>query len=65
MAPSQALLAVLLFLKAIVGTNGQSGPALAPAPVTQLDLTNQFPLPLYLANYKPSNVVIDWNSVRG
>ena len=64
MALSKAVLAVWLLLKALTGVHSQSVPALAPAPVTEVDLTKQFPLPIYLANYKASNVVLDWNSVR-
>ena len=56
-------MAVLVLAGMLNGAYGQLAPAVAPAPVTELDLTNQFPLPLYLANYKASNVVVDWNSV--
>lgn len=37
-------------------------PALAPGE-GPLILTNEFPLPPYLANYRAGNVATDWNSV--
>lgn len=56
------LLVSAVALNFIIGGRAQFV-AESPQPNGLPTLTNQFPLPIYLANYRANNVVVDWNSV--